>query len=82
MLQTNVAAPALLAALFLPLLEKGTKKTIVNVSSGMGSLTQDHGSMMSMYCVSKAALNMLVRLSFRFLYETASHLVDSRRISK
>ena len=67
MLQTNVAAPALLAALFLPLLEKGAKKTIVNVSSAMGSLTQDHGSMMSMYCVSKAALNMLVRLPSRSL---------------
>ena len=55
MLKTNVAAPALLAALFLPLLEKGTKKTIVNVSSAMGSLAHCQGNAMSMYCVSKAA---------------------------
>ncbi|KZT63395.1 NAD(P)-binding protein [Daedalea quercina L-15889] len=58
-LQTNVAAPALLGAVYLPLLDKGSKKTIVNVSSGMGSLTQEHGSAMTTYCVSKAAVNML-----------------------
>ncbi|EPS96143.1 NAD-binding protein [Fomitopsis schrenkii] len=52
-------APPLLASLFLPLLEKGTKETIVNVSSSMGSLTEDHADRMETYCVSKAALNMV-----------------------
>ena len=68
-LQTNVAAPALLAALFLPLLEKGAKKTIVNVSSSMGShtLLKDGESGMMAYYVSKAAVNMLVRTPFPLL---------------
>ena len=73
MLKTNVAAPALLAALFLPLLEKGTKKTIVNVSSAMGSLAHCQGSAMSMYCVSKAALNMLVRCLSHLVLARADH---------
>lgn len=81
MLQTNVAAPALLATLFLPLLEKGRKKTIVNVSSGMGSLTQDHGSSMTTYCISKAALNMLVRCGLCSL-RARNNTVHFRRINR
>ena len=66
MLQANVAAPALLASLYLPLLKRGVQKTIVNVSSGMGShnLLKDGESGMAAYYVSKAAVNMLVRPSF------------------
>lgn len=65
-LQANVAAPALLASLYLPLLERGGKKTIVNVGSGMGShtLLKDGESGMMAYYVSKAAVNMLVRTPF------------------
>lgn len=63
-LKTNVTAPALCGAVPPASREKKRpKKAIVNMSSGMSSLTQqDHGSMLSTYCVSKAALNMLVRV--------------------
>ena len=67
-LQANVAAPALLASLYLPLLERGGKKTIVNISSSFGSISIDAGVACVSYAVSKAGLNMLVRggCSFRF----------------
>ncbi|KAH9836044.1 NAD-P-binding protein [Rhodofomes roseus] len=58
-LQTNVVGPALLASLCLPFLEKGNKKTIVNVSSSMGGLTHDYGASAARYSASKAAMNML-----------------------
>ncbi|TFY58889.1 hypothetical protein EVJ58_g6130 [Rhodofomes roseus] len=56
---TNVVGPALLASLCLPFLEKGNKKTIVNVSSSMGGLTHDYGASAATYNASKAAMNML-----------------------
>ncbi|TFY52499.1 hypothetical protein EVJ58_g9984 [Rhodofomes roseus] len=59
LLQTNVAAPALLGQVYAPLLEKGTKKTIVNVSSTLGSIGTDLGETTATYSVSKTALNML-----------------------
>lgn len=57
--ETNVAAPGLVAQVYLPLVEKSTRKVIVNVSSGLGSIGNDRGSIQASYCVSKAALNML-----------------------
>ena len=55
--------------LYLPLLERGGKKTIVNVSSGMGShtLLKDGESGMMAYYISKATVNMLVRIPFSLL---------------
>ena len=58
---TNVAGPAYVSHAFLPLLEKGGKKTIVNVSSTAGSIGSDFSADQTSYGVSKAALNMLVR---------------------
>ncbi|CCM04759.1 uncharacterized protein FIBRA_06949 [Fibroporia radiculosa] len=58
-LQTNVAGPALIAEVYLPLVEKSRRKTIINVSSGLGSIGQDRGPSLASYCISKSALNML-----------------------
>ncbi|KAI0715865.1 C-factor [Cerioporus squamosus] len=41
--KTNVAAPALIAQLYLPLVEKSEKKTIVNVSSSLGAFGYGYG---------------------------------------
>ncbi|RDX52109.1 C-factor [Lentinus brumalis] len=57
--KTNVAAPALMAQVYLPLIEKSTKKTIVNVSSSLGSFVSPSGARWASYSVTKAALNML-----------------------
>ena len=58
---TNVAGPAYVSHAFLPLLEKGGKKTIVNISTTLGSIGTDFGPGQTSYSISKAALNMLVR---------------------
>ena len=60
----NVVGPALLYQAYLPLLEKGKKKTVVNLSSGFGSVGMDLGSNYTSYSVSKNALNMLVSISY------------------
>ncbi|TFY52500.1 hypothetical protein EVJ58_g9985 [Rhodofomes roseus] len=61
-LQTNLGAPALLAELYYPFLLRGTKKTIVNVTTGLASIGLDCGDKCTSYSISKCALNMLVRL--------------------
>ena len=58
---TNVAGPVYVSHAFLPLLEKGGKKTIVNISTTLGSIGTDFGPGQTSYSISKAALNMLVR---------------------
>jgi len=58
-LQINVGAPALLAQLYFPYLEKGTRKVIVNMTSGLASIGLDCGPKCTSYSVSKTALNML-----------------------
>ncbi|KAI0667318.1 NAD-P-binding protein [Trametes maxima] len=64
--RTNVAGPALLSQVVLPFLEKGRKKTILNISSEYGScnstIETDIDRMkvpFGSYSLSKAALNML-----------------------
>src|SRR5271168_422060 len=71
-LQTNFVGPMRVTQAMLPLLRKSKHASIVNVSSGLGSLTQagDENHMCSKvhyagYCASKAALNMFtVKLAF------------------
>ena len=65
---TNVAGPVYVSHAFLPLLEKGGKKTIVNISSSFGGISIDAGVACVSYAVSKAGLNMVVRgaVPFRF----------------
>lgn len=60
-LQANVAGPALLAQVYLPYLDKGRRKVIVNVTSGLASIGLDFGAKNATYSISKMALNMLVR---------------------
>lgn len=58
----NVVGPALIAQTFLPLLEKGARKVIVNMSSGLASIGQGGSAVKcATYSISKTALNMLVR---------------------
>ena len=59
---TNVTGPAYVSHAFLPLLEKGGKKTIVNISSTLGSIGADMGPVHTSYSISKTAMNMLVRV--------------------
>ncbi|TFY58890.1 hypothetical protein EVJ58_g6131 [Rhodofomes roseus] len=59
LLQTNIAAPAMMGQLYAPLLAKGAKKTIVNISSGTASIGKDNGTAMATYSMSKTAVNML-----------------------
>ena len=58
---TNVTGPAYVSHAFLPLLEKGGKKTIVNISSTLGSIGFEFSADETSYAISKTALNMLVR---------------------
>ena len=52
--------PAIVAQAYLPLLERGAKKTIVNVTSGLASIGLDLGAKCTTYSMSKTMLNMLV----------------------
>lgn len=54
---TNVIGPILVIEAFVPLMKKAPTKKIVNISSILGSLTNNWGGGLS-YRVSKAALNM------------------------
>lgn len=60
--QANVVGPAVIAQVYLPFLERGAKKTIVNVSTGLASIGIDCGVKCATYSMSKAMVNMLVRL--------------------
>jgi len=65
--RTNVVGPALLTKALLPLLRRGKRKVVVNISSGLGSLATTPGGYSYAYCVSKSALNMLTVLMHREL---------------
>jgi NAD(P)-dependent dehydrogenase (short-subunit alcohol dehydrogenase family) len=57
--RTNVFGLALVTRALLPLLGRGSRRTIVNVSSSLGSLVNTQGGFSYAYCASKAALNLL-----------------------
>src|SRR5262249_22560278 len=65
--QTNVFGQALLVRALLPLLRRGKRKTIANVSSSLGSLAVTTGRSACAYCCSKSALNMLTVLMHKEL---------------
>ena len=60
-LQVNSVAPVMVAQQFVPLLRKGEQPKVVNISSGLGSISMAGSSNYS-YSASKAALNMFVKL--------------------
>ncbi|KAJ5878389.1 hypothetical protein N7455_001854 [Penicillium solitum] len=58
----NVTAPHLVSRAFLPLLRKGEKKTVINISTTLGSIAMADAFrplLSPAYKISKAALNML-----------------------
>ncbi|KAI0787449.1 C-factor [Fomes fomentarius] len=55
----NVGGTAFVSQVFVPLVEKSTKKTIVNISSTLGSISADLGIKGASYSISKTAVNML-----------------------
>ena len=60
-LTTNVFGPLLMAQAFVPLMKKNKYGRIVNVSSGMGQLSDMNGGYPG-YRLSKTALNVLTRI--------------------
>ena len=65
--RTNLFGLSLLTKALLPVLGRGRRKTIVNVSSSLGSLAITPGGFSYAYCCSKAALNMATVLIHREL---------------
>lgn len=63
----NAIGPLRVVQAFLPLLERGQRKLIVNVSSEAGSLQHSWRDRMYGYCMSKAALNMQTTIVDRAL---------------
>lgn len=59
--ETNVLGVIRTTRAFLPLLEKGSRPRVVNISSGAGSVTAKDNSGHYAYAASKAALNMVTR---------------------
>jgi NAD(P)-dependent dehydrogenase (short-subunit alcohol dehydrogenase family) len=45
---------------FRPLLRKGNRKVMINMSSGLGGFGRGYKEIYSTYAISKSALNMLV----------------------
>ncbi len=60
-LETNTLAPLHLAQVLAPLLKRSSAARIINVSSGMGSLTEMQSGYPA-YRISKAALNAVTRI--------------------
>jgi NAD(P)-dependent dehydrogenase (short-subunit alcohol dehydrogenase family) len=59
--ETNVYGPLLLCQAFIPLMLKNGYGRVVNISSGMGQLTDMNGGYLA-YRLSKASLNVLTRV--------------------
>ena len=66
-IDVNTLGPLRMTQALLPLLERGSKKTVVNVSSEAGSLATCGRSSWFGYCMSKAALNMQSRILENYL---------------
>ena len=60
---TNVIGPLLLTQALTPLLAHGEPARVVNLSSDLGSLAETNALQTPSYAVSKAALNMVTRLT-------------------
>ncbi len=79
---TNVGGPALVTQAFIGLVEKSEKKTVVNISSTVGSIASDFGAKAASYAISKAALNMLVRRLSCWPMHAHTYPCRSRRRTK
>lgn len=65
--QANSVAPLMVAKYALPLIRKGKRKLIVNVSSEAGSIGMCRRKSEYSYCMTKAALNMASRILQNYL---------------
>jgi NAD(P)-dependent dehydrogenase (short-subunit alcohol dehydrogenase family) len=63
----NAIGPVRMVEAFLPLLEQGQRKRLCFVSSEAGSINTNKRTAWYPYCMSKAALNMAVRIMFNDL---------------
>lgn len=66
-LEVNAFGPLRVVQQFLPLLEKGRQKLIVNISSEAGSIADCRRENQFAYCMSKAALNMQSKILQNYL---------------
>jgi len=66
-LDVNTFGPLRMVQQFLPLLEKGGRKLIINVSSEAGSIADCWRESEFVYCMSKAALNMQSKILQNYL---------------
>ncbi|KAI0656139.1 NAD-P-binding protein [Cubamyces menziesii] len=57
--RVNVLGPARVYQAYLPLVAKSQKKTVVNMSSRLGSIGNNCGTLYTTYSITKTALNML-----------------------
>jgi len=64
----NALGPLRMVEAFLPLMDCGRSKRLCFVSSEAGSIARARRTAMYGYCMSKAALNMAVRILFNDLY--------------
>ncbi len=74
-LEVNTFGPLRVTQQFLPLLEKGHKKLIVNISSEAGSITNCWRTSEFAYSMSKAALNMQSRILQNYLAPRGYHVL-------
>lgn len=69
-LNVNTIAPLLIIQQYIDLLKRGKQPKIVNISSGLGSLARANSCRMSIYSLSKAALNMgTIHLAHELKYD-------------
>jgi NAD(P)-dependent dehydrogenase (short-subunit alcohol dehydrogenase family) len=66
-MNVNAFGPLRMTQQFLPLLKKGERKMIVNISSEAGSITDCPRGREFVYCMSKTALNMETKLLQNYL---------------
>lgn len=74
-LEVNTFGPLRVIQQFLPLLEKGRKRLIVNISSEAGSITNCWRTGEFAYSMSKAALNMQSRILQNYLSPRGYHVL-------
>lgn len=66
-MDVNAFGPLRVVQQFLPLLEKGRQKLIINISSEAGSIADCRRENQFAYCMSKAALNMQSKILQNYL---------------
>jgi NAD(P)-dependent dehydrogenase (short-subunit alcohol dehydrogenase family) len=66
-MEVNAFGPLRVTQQFLPLLEKGQRRLILNISSEAGGIADCHRQREYAYCMSKAALNMQSKILHNYL---------------